>query len=186
MQKNRRIALAATALTLTMAICAAAWPAQQEKKAAQTRSVATFSPEMERLKFYLGEWDYTETYPKGAVNAGVYTSRLGPGGMSMINTFHSHGPVGDFEGMLVITWDPNEKIYKEYVFNGVFPGAIVETGQFEGDDLVFRGEVSMAGTAVKLRNTTRVTGGGKLISEQFSSANGAPEKVFVHVEATKR
>jgi hypothetical protein len=40
------------------------------------------SPEMERLqRFYLGTWDYTETYPNGGVNTGVYTSEVGPGGI---------------------------------------------------------------------------------------------------------
>src|ERR1700694_2564583 len=44
------------------------------------------APEMERLKFYLGTWDYTETYPKstfspkGGQNPVVYTSQVGPGG----------------------------------------------------------------------------------------------------------
>ncbi len=68
------------------------------------------APEMARLKkFYLGDWQYTETYPKspaapqGGVNTGVYTSELGPGGNSLVNHFHSQGPVGDFEGLLIMT-----------------------------------------------------------------------------------
>jgi hypothetical protein len=73
-------------------------------------------PEMQRLsKLYVGTWTYTETYPKsalypnGGVNTGVYTSELGPGGNSIINPFHSKGPVGEFEGVTVMTWDPKEK-----------------------------------------------------------------------------
>jgi hypothetical protein len=91
---------------------------------------------MERLKSYVGEWDYTETYPRAGKNTGVYTSKLAPGGSSLINTFHSTGPVGDFEGLLILTWDTNEKAYQAYAFGNEFPGAIVETGQFEGDALV--------------------------------------------------
>jgi hypothetical protein len=83
---------------------------------------------IERLKFYLGEWDYTEMYPKGGKNMGVNTNKLGPGGNSLINTFHSTGPSGDFEGLLILTWDANEKAYKAYRFGNDFPGAIVETG----------------------------------------------------------
>ena len=65
--------------------------------AAQAAQVTkpTAAPEMEKLNFYLGEWDYTETYgkaPNGPKNTGVYTSKLGPGGNSLINTFHSQGP----------------------------------------------------------------------------------------------
>jgi hypothetical protein len=90
---------------------------------------------MERLqKFYLGTWQYTEMYPKssyvpnGSQNTGTYTSELGPGGNSLINRFHSQGPVGDFEGLLIMTWDPKEKVYKSYIFGNDFPGAIVESG----------------------------------------------------------
>jgi len=41
---------------------------------------------MQRLKFYLGEWDYTEAYSMGGKNTGGYTSKHGPGGNSLINT----------------------------------------------------------------------------------------------------
>lgn len=154
----------------------------QEKTAA-----ALPTPEMHRLaKLYVGTWDYTETYPKGGQNTGVYTSELGPGGNSLVNRFHSHGPVGDFEGMLVMTWDAKEKAYKEYVFGNEFSGALIETGQWEGDTLVYRGELSADGMKLVLRNATKLAAPGKIVSEQFSSANGAPETLFVRVEATKR
>jgi Protein of unknown function (DUF1579) len=156
---------------------------------AAQESKSKSSPEMEKLNFYLGEWDYTETYgksPNGPKNTGVYTSKLGPGGNSLINTFHSQGPVGDFEGLLVFTWDPREKAYKLYVFGNDLPGALVETGAFEGDTLVFRSELTAQGTTVKLRNTTRVTEPGKMVSEQFMARKDAPETLLVHVEARKR
>jgi len=147
------------------------------------------APEMEKLSFYLGEWDYTETYgkgPNGPKNTGVYTSKLGPGGNSLINTFHSQGPVGDFEGLMVLTWDPREKAYKLYVFGNNLPGAMVSTGAFEGDTLVFRSEITAQGATMKLRNTTRVTEPGKMVSEQFAVRGDAPETLMVHVEAKKR
>jgi hypothetical protein len=140
---SKRIVSAACALVMVAATMAMA--ARQEKTIEKPAAAPTAKPgaaEMERLKFYLGEWDYTETYPKsafypnGGKNTCVYTSKPGPGGNSLINTFHSQGPVGDFEGLLVMTWDAKEKAYKAYVFGNEFPGAIVETGQFEGDALV--------------------------------------------------
>jgi hypothetical protein len=179
------------AATMTMA-------ARQEKtteKPVTTPTAPTAKPgvaEMERLRFYLGEWDYTETYPKsafypsGGKNTGVYTSKLGPGGNSLINTFHSQGPVGDFEGLLVMTWDAKEKGYKAYVFGNEFPGAIVETGQFEGDALVYRSDFPVEGGTLKLRNVTRLTSPGTLVSEEFMTMKDAPEKLLVRVEAKKR
>lgn len=178
---------------VVLLLCLPLWAARQEKPAEKSAGTAAAAPaakpgaaEMERLKFYLGEWDYTETYSNGAKNTGVYTSKLGPGGNSLINTFHSQGPVGDFEGLLIMTWDAREKAYKAYVFGTDLPGALVETGQFESDALVYRAEISMGAASVKVRNSTRLTGPGMLVSEQFMAIKDAPEKLFVRVEAKKK
>jgi hypothetical protein len=182
-------------MSMALALGVPLWAALQEKTAEKPAIAPTAKPgaaEMDRLKFYLGEWDYTETYPKsssypnGGKNTGVYTSKLGPGGNSLINTFHSQGPVGDFEGLLVMTWDPKEKAYKAYVFGNEFPGAVVETGQFEGDALVYRFEFSVEGATLKLRNVTQLLAPGHLVSEELVKMEGQPEKLLVHVEAKKR
>jgi len=143
-------------------------------------------------KFYLGTWDYTETYPKspfapeGGVNTGVYKSELGPGGFSLINHFRSQGPVGDFEGLLIMTWEPKEKAYKSYIFGNDFPGAVVEVGNFEGDALVLRGEMTTGGGKISMRNSTRIGEGGKMTSEEFVATGGAAEASVVRVLATRR
>lgn len=103
-----------------------------------------------------------------------------------MNGFHSQGPIGDFEGLLVMTWDGKEKTYKAYVFGNDFPGTIVETGQFEGDALVFRSEFTAGGAAMQLRNVTRVVATGKLVSVEYMTLKDAPEKLFVRAEAKKR
>jgi hypothetical protein len=194
---NRTAKVRTAAILFALVLSVPLWAALQEKTAekpapAAAQSAKPGAAEMDRLKFYLGEWDYTETYPKsafspnGGKNTGVYTSKLGPGGQSLINAFHSQGPVGDFEGLLVMTWDAREKAYKAYMFGNDFPGALVETGQFEGDALVFRSEFPMEGASIKLRNVTRVTGPGTLVSEEYSAMKDAPEKLLVHVDAKKR
>ena len=104
----------------------------------------------------------------------------------MINTFHSQGPAGDFEGLLVMTWDAREKAYKAYVFGNGFPGALVETGQFEGDALVYRSGFSIEGATLKLRNVRRLVAPGKMESDEYSAMKDAPETLLVHVEAKKR
>jgi hypothetical protein len=187
------VAFSGVAIVAVLLVCAVESRLVQPTVHAQEKAPTLPTPEMQRLaKLYVGTWDYTETYPKtdfspqGGQNTGVYTSELGPGGNSLVNHFHSKGPVGDFEGMLVMTWDPKEKAYKEYIFGNDFPGATVQTGQWEGDALVFRGEFSMGPTKWALRNTSTLNAKGKLISEEYSSANGAPEKLLVTVEATKR
>ena len=164
-----------------------------EAKSSQTQEAKTpdakakpGAAEMKRLGFYPGEWTYTETYPNGAVNHGTYTSKLGPGGNSLLNTFHSQGPVGDFEGMLVYTWDLTEGKYKAYVFGNDFPGALIQTGEFEGEKLVLHGELGGGAAKVQMRNVTWMASPGKLISETYMSRAGAPEKLIVRVEASKQ
>ena len=83
-------------------------------------------------------------------------------------------------------WDAREKAYKAYAFGNDFPGALVETGAFEGDALVYRLEFPMEGATLKLRNVTRVTGPGTLVSEEFMAMKDAPESLLVRVEARKR
>ncbi|HZI59048.1 MAG TPA: hypothetical protein VFF39_19860 [Verrucomicrobiae bacterium] len=172
------LALAAGAARGNQAASPASAPAAQAKPGGE---------EMKRIgSLYVGNWAYSETYPKsGAKNTGVYTSKLGPGGNSLVNTFHSKGPVGEFEGMLVFTWDLAENKYKAYVFGDAFPGAIVETGAFEGDKLVFRGEFPAGPTKLQIHTVTWLDPSGKLISEQYMSRNGGPETLLVKVEASK-
>src|SRR5712692_7294787 len=182
--RSQRVSTVLIMLVLCMPLRAALQEKTAEKPAsAAAQAAKPGATEMERLKFYLGEWDYTETYTNGGKNTGVYTSKLGPGGNSLINAFHSQGPVGDFEGLLVMTWDPKGKEYKAYVFGNDFPGAIVESGQFEEEALVFRSEFSAEGVTMKLRNVTRVTAPGKLVSEEYMAMKDAAESLLVHVEA---
>lgn len=147
---------------------------------------------MDRLEFYLGEWEHTENYlkiatsPNDATNAGIYTSKLGPGGNSLVNTFHSQGPVGDFEGMLVLTWDLGEKAYKAYVFRNESLGAVVETGAFEGEALVYHTEFTFGSKTLKSKNITRLLSAEKLESDIYVSTNDGPEKLLVHVSAMRK
>lgn len=100
--KSLHSQLFAVSAVLVFAGAAAARQEKAGEKPAAAQAAKPGKAEMDRLKFYLGEWDYTENYPKsasspnGATNTGIYTSKLGPGGNSLINTFHSQGPVGDF------------------------------------------------------------------------------------------
>ena len=110
--RDRIVSMASALVMLAATMTMAALQEKTVDKPAAAPAAPAAKPgaaEMGRLKFYLGEWDYTETYPKGGKNMGVYTGKLGPGGNSLINTFHSQGPVGDFEGLLVLTWDAKRK-----------------------------------------------------------------------------
>jgi hypothetical protein len=186
------LALSAVLLFASMAAAVAAEPDKAAAKPSAAPMAMPGKAEMERLKFYVGDWEYTENYPKskmspdGMTNTGIYTSKAGPGGNSLINTFHSRGPAGESEGLIVMTWDAKESAYKEYVFGTDSPGAIVGTGTFAGDTLVFRSELGFGGRTMKLRNTTRLTAEGNIESAQYASVNDGPERLLVQVVAARK
>jgi len=56
------------AISFALVLSVPVWAALQEKTAEKTAVAPTAKPgvaKMERLRFYVGEWDYTETYPNG-------------------------------------------------------------------------------------------------------------------------
>jgi hypothetical protein len=194
--RNMRYAMFG-AFALAVAISGVSAVSEHQDKAATELSAATakgpqLAPEMQKLGFYLGDWDYTEKYeksdmvPNGAQNSGVYSSTAGPGGNSLVQHFHSQGPAGDFEGLIVMTWDPKEKQYKGYIFGNDFPGCVVQTGQFENGVLVFRSEFSMGGKTMGLRYTAKFMAPNKLEAAEYMSSGGGPEVLLMKVDATKR
>ena len=62
----------------------------------------------------------------------------------------------------------------------------METGQFEGEALVYRSEFSASGATMKLRNVTRLSSPGTLVSEEYMAMKDAPETLLVRVEAKKK
>src|ERR1700731_3909192 len=71
-------------ISIVLVLCVPLW-AERQEKTAEKPTAASVAPalkpgaaEMGRLKFYLGEWEYTETYPKsgfsptGGKNTGGY------------------------------------------------------------------------------------------------------------------
>ncbi len=169
MRCGRFLGQFALAILMALAACKISAPASaKSEKTTGQEAARKPAPEMERLqKLYAGTWDYTETYAK--------TPSAPP-----------YGAVGDFDGLLVMTWEPKESAYKSYVFGNDFPGCIVQTGHFEGDWLEFRSEFNAGGVTLKLRNVTRFLAPGKIVSEEYMAAADAPGKLFVSVDAKKR
>ena len=123
---------------------------------AQTES-AKPAPEMERLtKMWAGHWTTVEIFepseelPKGKQDKGAETMRPGPGGLSLIGDYESHGA---HFGHLVVTWIPQEKLYKSYWTDLTQPGVSVSTGKWEDDKLIFTSIDESTGKKILNRDT---------------------------------
>ncbi len=163
----------------------------QEKKSPAPEALAKPGPEMEKLKFLLGTWTYTEAYektpllPNGGQNTGTYISKLGPGGFSIVNDFHSVGPVGDFQGLDIITWEPAAQSYKSYIFPNNAPGVFIRTGRWEGETLVFK--LLLEGESpIALRSVTRQTGKDTAEIREYYSMGGKPEELMLTLRANRK
>jgi len=148
--------------------------------------------ELERLKFYLGDWDYSEVYeksalfPNGGRNTGSWTAQVGPQGRSIIHAFVSHGTGDNYEGIEVMTWDTKEKVYRDHSLWYDSADQWTYVGHFEGDLLVYRGEFEFDGKHVKFRSETRPRLGGGFTLDEFMSVDGGPEQKVLRGTAAPR
>ena len=120
------------------------------------------------MKFYLGDWDYSEVLPKSA---------LGPNG-------GRNG--GRWTGIEVMTWDPKESVYRDHSLWYDSPDHVNYVGHFEGESLVFRSEFDYDGKHVKFHMEARPRAGGGVTLDEFASVDGGPEQATLHGTAIPR
>jgi len=147
--------------------------------------------EMEKLQLLVGTWSYTETYeksaamPQGGAGTGTYRAQAGPGGYSLILDFTTHlGPIDEI-GHGIITWDPKEKAYKEYIVGNGFPGCVVFTGHWEGEILVFLGEFETGGAKMQLKTTYTEWKPKSITILEYYRVGEAPFQLLQTTKATK-
>jgi hypothetical protein len=155
-------------------------------------AMSNASLELGRLRFYIGDWNYTEVYekstlfPNGGQNTGTWTAQLGPQGRSIIHAFVSHGTGDNYEGIEVMTWDPKDKVYRDHSLWYDTADQWTYVGHFEGDTLVYRGEFEFEGKHVKFRSETRPKPGGGFTLDEFVSVDGGPEQKMLRGTAAPR
>lgn len=149
------------------------------------------APEQRELRDLVGTWKSTDSYEKiegmmpGGEGTSTITATQGPGGYSVVlHVKSTSGPMGNFHGMGVIAWSPEDKEYKEAWVDSMMPGVTLETGQKEGNDLVMKGEMKMGGKTYKMRD---------VISDRTPTSytltsymdDGSGEKKTMTIKATK-
>jgi ketosteroid isomerase-like protein len=145
--------------------------------------------ELDRLKFYIGDWDYSELYeksalfPNGGLNKGRWSAQIGPQGHSIIQAVVSHGTGDNYEGIEVMTWDQKGKVYRDHSLWYDSPDQWSYVGHFDGDTLVYRAEFEQDGKHVKFRSETRPRVGGGFTIDEFASVDGGPEQKLLRATA---
>ncbi|HYX68419.1 MAG TPA: DUF1579 family protein [Terriglobales bacterium] len=119
------------------------------------------SPEMEKLsKVMVGDWVTEEKFeandflPAGT-GKGSESTRLGPGGLSLVSDYHSKNVMGEVHGHGMIWWDPKEQVFRNLWCDNVAPSGceLSGPGKWEGDSLVFHDETEMLGRKIVMKVT---------------------------------
>lgn len=165
-------------------------PPAQEKQS-ETPAMPKPGPEMDRLKFLLGAWDYKGEYakspmlPNGGKITGWYKAQLGPGGFSVIADFEGDGPFGAEIGHQMLAWDTKENAYKVYTV-GNFPGAVVGTARWDGANLVTNSEFGEGAAKMKLRSVYSNIQEKSVTTEEWFSVGDAPYQPLLKATTTKK
>lgn len=166
-------------------------PSSDKKAAAPETQEPQPGPEMDRLKFLLGSWEFKGGYekttmvPKGGAETGWYKAKLGPGGYSVIADFELDGPMGKEIGHEIFAWEPKHAAYI-VITVGNLPGVLIGNGRWEGPNLVIRSEFSMGENVLHLRSTYSNIQEKSVHMEEFAQTGDGPEQLLWKGDATKQ
>jgi hypothetical protein len=188
-----KIGSAAFAAVLLVVCCVAAWWPYQDKKqpAEAAMQIPKPGPEMERLKFLIGSWDWNAEYektpmtPQGGKTNGWYKAQLGPGGFSIIADFSENGPLGEEIGHEVLAWDPKQNTYTSVIV-GNFPGAVIGKSHWDGENLVTETEFTANGVTMHLRSMYTDIKDKSTRMEESSQVGDGPIQVIWKGVATRK
>jgi hypothetical protein len=174
-------------------------PQQQDKKSPNEVNPFASIPhmkvpaEMERLRYMIGVWDvkehweHVEGFAPGGDGTAVETITSGPGGMSFIMDYKATGgpfPMYVAHGML--SWELDLKAYRMAWAQPIWPGISIESGHFEGDDLILSYEIVEMGQKYIAKNIyTNLTENSFRIVSYLIDSEGTSTKT-VSLELNRR
>jgi hypothetical protein len=167
---------------------------QQTAKTSESAKSAA-NAEMARLaKVLAGDWDTAESmeksqfFPNGGSRRGIAHVRLTAGGTTLINQVNSDGPAGPLNGLVVIWWDGDAKLYRFFTcFKGDNnPCRVRGTAHWEGDTFVNYYEEIIDGKVTKWRDSwIHITPKSHTLVAAMDFGNGTM-KTFITSTGTRR
>jgi hypothetical protein len=166
---------------------------------AQSSGVIAPSPppslEIKRLVDALsGTWSITlkiepnENLPKGGGGKGEEVWRPGPGGLSLIEDYHSTGDEGEISGLGVAWWDNNAQRYQVTWCDGSNPeGCVVikHGAKWEGSNVVAMDEWQKNGKKVTLKEVFSDITPTSFKQTLYQGESGGELKMFMSILAAK-
>ena len=154
------------------------------------------SPEIERLvKAFSGTWSIAikiepnERMPKGGGGQGEETWRLGPGGLSLIEEYHSTGDEGELSGLGVAWWDKDAQRYQVTWCDSTDPAGctVMKHGaKWEGNHVVAVDESENTGRKFTFKEVFADITENSFTQTLYQGQSGSDLKRLLTIMATRK
>jgi hypothetical protein len=143
------------------------------------------SAEMERMaRLFVGIWTVTEKHepspwsPNGASGNGTANLSLGPGGLSLVQDYHSSNSMGRFDGLGISWWDEKAQGFRGLWCENTAPAGCADSGllKWEGAELVTEYEGDSAGQPTRIRRVISDVTPDSFTARMDLSIGGQPMK----------
>jgi len=146
------------------------------------------SPEHKKLSAFVGTWkDEAEMKPgpfgPGGKMSLTETCEWFTGGFSVVCRTDATGFMGDLETLSVLSYDPEEKVYRFNEFNSVGWSDSAKA-TVAGDTWTFDGESKMGGKLIKSRSTIKLSSPDSATMTSEMSVDGGPMTLFMELKGT--
>jgi hypothetical protein len=147
------------------------------------------SPANKKLGVFVGTWKDEAEMKPGPFGPGgklslTETCEWFTGGFSVVCHTDTTGFMGDLKTLTVLTYDPDEKLYRFYEFNSVGLSESAK-GTVDGDTWMFDGESKMGGKVIKSRSTIRLSSPDSAVVRSEVSVDGGPMTLLMELKGTR-
>jgi Protein of unknown function (DUF1579) len=147
------------------------------------------SPEHMKLGVFVGTWqDEAEIKPSPLGPGGRMslseTCEWFTGGFSIVCHTETLVLIGHMTTLTVLTYDPDEKVYRFYEFNSAGRSNSAK-GTVDGDTWTFEGESKAGGKSLKSRSTIKFSSPDSATMKSEMSAEGGPWTLVMELTGTR-
>jgi hypothetical protein len=147
------------------------------------------SPEHKKLGVFVGTWkDEAEMKPgpfgPGGKMSLTETCEWFTGGFSVVCHTDTTGFMGDLKTLTILTYDPEERVYRFYEFNSVGWSDSAK-GTVNSDTWTFDGESKMGSKLIKSRSTIKLSSPDSATMKSEMSVDGGPWILVMELKGSR-
>lgn len=147
------------------------------------------SAEHKKLGVFVGTWNDEAEIKPGPLSPGgkmslTETCEWFTGGFSIVCHTETTGFMGDLRTLSVLSYDPEEKVYRFYELNSMGRSSTAK-GIVNGDTWTFDGESKMGNKLIRSRLTIKIPSPDSAVMRSEMSVDGGPWTLFMELKGTR-